>query len=136
MSDSPFIDGNAPKPGGKQSDAARQEWEQTEKPKKLIGMVALVVLIIAQLLFCGGLFRISTPVLAQLPWLFPSYWGYAAAAGAVEVNTNSPLAPQTRGAAIWDATGSNVVLACSAMLLVATVLVTYTMSRLQLQRRR
>jgi ABC-type multidrug transport system ATPase subunit/pSer/pThr/pTyr-binding forkhead associated (FHA) protein len=99
-------------------------------------MPPLVVLIIAQLVFCGGLFRISTPVLAQLPWLFPSYWGYAAAAGAVEVNTNSPLAPQTRGAAIWDATGSNVVLACSAMLLVATVLVTYTMSRLQLQRRR
>lgn len=61
MSDSPFIDGNAPKPGGKQSDAAKQEWEQTEKPKKLIGMVALVVLIIGGGIGMAVLMKVTSP---------------------------------------------------------------------------
>ncbi|MEE3852252.1 ATP-binding cassette domain-containing protein [Gordonia sp. LSe1-13] len=99
-------------------------------------MPPLVVLVLAQLVFCGGLFRLSAPVLAQLSWLFPSYWGYAGAASAVDLNRISPLAPQTDGAALWEPTGSNVVLAYSALLLIATILVVYTASRLQLDRRR
>lgn len=61
MSDSPFIDGNAPKPGGEQSDAAKQEWEQTEKPKKLIGMVALVVLILVGGVGMAVLMKATSP---------------------------------------------------------------------------
>jgi len=45
MSQSPFIDGRSPRPGGKESDSAKKEWEQTEKPKKLIGFVLLLVVV-------------------------------------------------------------------------------------------
>ncbi len=45
MSESPFIDGRSPRPGGKDSESAKKEWEQTQKPKKLIGFVLLLLVV-------------------------------------------------------------------------------------------
>ena len=61
MSDNPFIDGNAPKAGGKESESARQEWEQTEKPKKFVGMIALVVLIVGGGIGMAVLMKATAP---------------------------------------------------------------------------
>ncbi|MCX2967189.1 ATP-binding cassette domain-containing protein, partial [Gordonia aquimaris] len=65
-------------------------------------MPPLVIAIIAQLVFCGGLFRLTTPVVAQLSWLFPSHWGYALAAAAVDLPTIAPGAPQTHDAVLFE----------------------------------
>ncbi|AZG46869.1 ATP-binding cassette domain-containing protein [Gordonia insulae] len=93
-------------------------------------MPPLVIIVISQLVFCGGLFRLTTPGLAQLSWVFPSYWGYAGAASAVDLNRISPLAPQTAGAMLWEPGALNSTLSFSALLLIATVLVSYTVGRL------
>ncbi len=61
MSKTPFIDGDAPRPGGKESEAAKQEWEQTEKPKKLIGMVLLAVLIVGGGIGMAFLMKATAP---------------------------------------------------------------------------
>ncbi len=51
----------------------------------------LIVLSMAQLVFTGGLVRLpGTPVLAQLSYLSPSRWGYAAAAATLDLDTLSP----------------------------------------------
>lgn len=46
MSDSPFIEGNAPKPGGKGSDKPATEWKSTESPKKMVGFAAFIVVVL------------------------------------------------------------------------------------------
>jgi hypothetical protein len=47
-------------------------------------MPALVALVMAQLVFCGGLFTIAGRVgLEQLSWLLPARFGYAAGAATV-----------------------------------------------------
>ncbi len=97
-------------------------------------MPLLVIVVISQLVFCGGLFRLTAPVLAQLSWLFPSYWGYAAAGAAVDINAVAPLAPQTTDAVVWEPVVGNVTLSYSALLLIATLLVAVTASRLALTR--
>ncbi|RPA12505.1 ATP-binding cassette domain-containing protein [Gordonia sp. OPL2] len=97
-------------------------------------MPPLVILVISQLVFSGGLFRLTTPGLAQLSWLFPSYWGYATSAGAVDLTAIAPLAPQTAGAAIWEPTLLNATLGYSVLLLMSVVLVSYTVGRLTRER--
>ncbi|MCF3940672.1 ATP-binding cassette domain-containing protein [Gordonia sp. GW1C4-4] len=99
-------------------------------------MPPLVIAIIAQLVFCGGLFQLTTPVVAQLSWLFPSHWGYALAAGAVDLPTIAPAAPQTHDTALFTPNLSSLVLSGSALLLTATVLITYTSTRLNPTARR
>jgi len=42
MADGPFIEGNAPKPGGKGSEKPAEEWKSTEKPKKTVGFIAFI----------------------------------------------------------------------------------------------
>ena len=50
-------------------------------------MPLLVLVIMAQLLMSGGLFPVKgSPVLAQLSWLSPSRWGFAAGASVVDLN--------------------------------------------------
>ncbi|MFT3715131.1 MAG: ATP-binding cassette domain-containing protein [Gordonia sp. (in: high G+C Gram-positive bacteria)] len=97
-------------------------------------MPPLVIVVIAQLVFCGGLFRLTAPVIAQLSWLFPSYWGYAGAAMSTDLRANAPLAPQTKDMGLWDPTVADAVLATSALMLIATALITYIASRLRLPR--
>ncbi|MFW0794763.1 FHA domain-containing protein [Gordonia sp. CPCC 205515] len=98
-------------------------------------MPPLVIVIIAQIVFSGGLFHLSTPGLAQLSWIFPSYWGYAAAAQAVDLNRLAPQPPADREA-LWDPTIAHTVI-CYGMLGVLTlVLLAFTYSRLRLARSR
>jgi hypothetical protein len=50
-------------------------------------MPLLVLLTMGQLVFSGGLFPVAgTPVIAQLSWLIPARWGYAAVASAINAN--------------------------------------------------
>ena len=56
------------------------------------GMPLLVLLIMVQLILCGGLFEVSDrPVLDQLAWLVPSRWGFSMTAA------TAGLADYTRG---------------------------------------
>lgn len=94
-------------------------------------MPPLVILVIAQLVFCGGLFRLTAPVVTQLQVIFPAYWGYAGGAMAVDLRANSPLAPQGKDLTLWDPEPLNALLAASSLLLMATVLVAYVARRLR-----
>ncbi|GAC70294.1 FHA domain-containing protein [Gordonia soli] len=98
-------------------------------------MPPLVIIVISQLVFCGGLFRLSTPGLEQLSWIFPSYWGYTASAAAVDLNRIAPLAPQTRDATLWAPEPENLGLAFGVLVLMAMILAGVTYSRLRLRRR-
>jgi ABC transport system ATP-binding/permease protein len=57
-------------------------------------MPLLVLVIMIQLVLCGGLFAVDgRPVLEQLSWFVPARWGFSMAAATVD------LAPLVRGAA-------------------------------------
>jgi ABC-type multidrug transport system ATPase subunit/pSer/pThr/pTyr-binding forkhead associated (FHA) protein len=57
------------------------------------GMPLLVLLIMMQLILCGGLFEIhNRPVLDQLAWLVPSRWGFSMVAATTRL-TNAAHAP-------------------------------------------
>lgn len=50
-------------------------------------MPPLVLLVMGQLVLCGGLFPLAgRPVLEQLAWFAPARWGYAAAASTTDLN--------------------------------------------------
>ena len=68
MSDSPFIEGNAPKPGGKGSDKPAQDWKATETPKKTVYFVAFVVIVLLAgvgMVFVLGSSQEEEPVLEE-----------------------------------------------------------------------
>ena len=68
-------------------------------------MPLLVLVIMAQLLMSGGLFAVNgAPVLAQLSWLVPARWAFAAAAGTT--NLNAITAPPHDG--LWAHSGGTV----------------------------
>ncbi|GLZ29146.1 hypothetical protein Lesp02_13360 [Lentzea sp. NBRC 105346] len=57
-------------------------------------MPVLVVLVMAQLVLCGGMIPVTgRPVLEQLSWLAPARWGYAAGASTVDIRTVVPGVP-------------------------------------------
>ena len=52
----------------------------------------LVVLVMAQLVLCGGLFELDGQVvMEQVSWLFPTRWGLAAGASTVDLQTMIPV---------------------------------------------
>lgn len=54
-------------------------------------MPPLVLLVMGQLVMCGGLFPVDgRGLLPALSWAFPTRWGYAAAASTVDLNNVSP----------------------------------------------
>lgn len=57
-------------------------------------MPPLVIVVMVQLVFCGGLFKLDGIGLEQLSWIFPSFWGYVAAAGSVDLYNINVAAPQ------------------------------------------
>lgn len=76
----------------------------------------LVVVLMAQLLFSGGLFPLhGRPGLEQLAWLSPARWGFAAAASV----TGASRMPGYRGDPLWRHTASTFVFDI-VMLLVIT----------------
>jgi ABC-type multidrug transport system ATPase subunit/pSer/pThr/pTyr-binding forkhead associated (FHA) protein len=59
-------------------------------------MPLLVLITMGQLVFSGGLFAIAgAPVVAQLSWLIPARWGFAALASAINFNTLSRFGDPT-----------------------------------------
>ncbi|WP_433613070.1 FHA domain-containing protein [Prescottella agglutinans] len=93
----------------------------------------LVVTIMAQLVMCGGLITITgRAVLEQVAWLFPSRWGFAAAASTVDLVTN---ATGTEPDTLWQHTGSWWLLSIAMLVLISCVLAAVTYSRLRLRRR-
>jgi len=120
--------------------AAVRSNEQTMPP--------LVIVVMVQMVFCGGLFPISTEGAKQLAWLFPSYWGYATAAQAVNlpVTAEQGRAPQVQPVddgdqnspilySIWEPTVANAALAYGVLLLMSVLLILFIYSRLRLKRR-
>ncbi|MDH6678734.1 ABC-type multidrug transport system ATPase subunit/pSer/pThr/pTyr-binding forkhead associated (FHA) protein [Rhodococcus sp. LBL1] len=92
----------------------------------------LVVTIMAQLVMSGGLITITgRAVLEQVAWLFPSRWGFAAAASTVDLVTN---ATGTEPDTLWQHTGSWWLLSIAMLVLISCVLAVVTYSRLRLRR--
>ena len=99
-------------------------------------MPPLVVVVMVQLVFCGGLFPLAGRVgLEQLSWIFPARWGYAAAANAVDLRAVSPSSPSTQKETIWDQTVANAALAYGAMTVIALILAWFTYRRLVLKKK-
>ncbi|MBJ8347145.1 FHA domain-containing protein [Antrihabitans sp. YC2-6] len=95
-------------------------------------MPMLVVTIMVQLVMCGGLITITgRAVLEQLSWLFPSRWGFAAAASTVDLRTN---ATGTEPDTLWQHSASWWLLSVGVLALISGVLAVFTYSRLRLRR--
>lgn len=100
------------------------------------GMPLLVLVIMIQLIFCGGLFAVyDRPVLEQLSWFVPARWGFSMTAattdlGAITRGTPDPLWDHTVSAWVTDA---GLLLAIAIVL---TGLLVYQLSRLDPPRSR
>ncbi|WP_082275211.1 hypothetical protein, partial [Mycobacterium persicum] len=99
------------------------------------GMPLLVLVVMAQLVLCGGMFAVNgRPPLEQLAWLSPSRWAYAMAAATVGVNFLHPGAEDP----LWDHDRSNWLTAagmCAALAVVLVLLLAVRLKRLDPQRK-
>lgn len=87
------------------------------------GMPLLVLVVMAQLVLCGGMFGVrGRPPLEQLAWLSPSRWAYAMAASTVDLNDLRRTAGGDQDP-LWDYQVSSWLLAAGACLVQAIVLV-------------
>ncbi|MGV0474955.1 ABC transporter permease, partial [Mycobacterium kansasii] len=87
------------------------------------GMPLLVLVVMAQLVLCGGMFGVKgRPPLEQLAWLSPSRWAYAMAAATVDLNDLRRTAGGDQDP-LWDYKVSSWLLAAGACLVQAIVLV-------------
>jgi ABC-type multidrug transport system ATPase subunit len=90
------------------------------------GMPLLVLMIMVQLIFCGGLFEVhGRPVLEQLAWLAPARWAFAMAASTTELGrldrgTVDPL--WEHDAVVWAADAVILLGMAAALTGVAAVL--------------
>ncbi|MDN5857580.1 MAG: ATP-binding cassette domain-containing protein [Pseudonocardia sp.] len=84
-------------------------------------MPPLVVIVMAQLILCGGLFPVrGRAVLEQLSWLAPSRWGYAMGAATLELGKIPPPSDDplwNHSVATWS--GDLLALATLGVVLVA-----------------
>jgi ABC-type multidrug transport system ATPase subunit/pSer/pThr/pTyr-binding forkhead associated (FHA) protein len=99
------------------------------------GMPLLVLMVMAQLVFSGGLFALhGRPVLEQLAWLAPSRWAFAMTAATSQLTKLSRDDPDPlweHSANVWSA--EVMILAGMAIVLVAVI--AYRLVRLDPQRR-
>ncbi|MCQ4121882.1 FHA domain-containing protein [Rhodococcus tibetensis] len=97
-------------------------------------MPMLVVAIMVQLVMCGGMITITgRAVLDQLSWLFPSRWGFAAAASTTDLSTYSP---GTEDDPLWQHAPSWWLLNIAMLVVIGVVLAVFCYSRLRLRRPR
>ncbi|QTJ69841.1 FHA domain-containing protein [Rhodococcus sp. ZPP] len=97
-------------------------------------MPMLVIAIMVQLVMCGGMITITgRAVLDQLSWLFPSRWGFAAAASTADLRTNSP---GTEDDPLWQHVPSWWLFSIGMLVLIGVVLAIVSYSRLRLRRPR
>ncbi|MFV8320238.1 FHA domain-containing protein [Mycobacterium sp. 23] len=95
------------------------------------GMPLLVVVVMAQLVLCGGMFPVKDRIpLEQLSWLSPSRWAYAMAASTVDLNDLRRTAGGDQDP-MWDYDVSSWLVAAAACLVQAAVLVLFAVVRLR-----
>lgn len=96
-------------------------------------MPLLVVTVMVQLVLSGGLIPITgRAVLAQLSWLSPSRWGYAATASTADLRAKDPTAEAD---VLWQHAPSWWLLSAGMLLLLGIVYATFTYTRLRLRAR-
>lgn len=94
-------------------------------------MPPLVIVIMVQLVFCGGQFPLAgRTFLEEFSWLFPARWGFAAAATSVDLPTVSPGTPAIADEYLWEHTGSSLLLSFGMMTLFGALFLAYTYRRL------
>jgi hypothetical protein len=102
------------------------------------GMPLLVLVVMAQLILCGGLFPVQGRVpLEQLAWLSPSRWAYAMAASTVDLNDLRRSAGGDQDP-LWDYKVSSWLIAagaCLAQAIVLVILIAIRLRRLDPQRK-
>ena len=97
-------------------------------------MPPLVVVVMVQLVFCGGLFALHGRMgLEQLAWLVPARWGYAAAASTVEVQWTTPGAA-TEDEPMWKHDLATLGVSYGVLGAIALLLMVFIYSRLRLKR--
>jgi ABC-type multidrug transport system ATPase subunit len=95
--------------------------EQTTPP--------LVVAVMAQLVLCGGVIPVTGRVLLeQLSWIAPARWGYAAAAGTVDLTNVAAGAPDD---VLWSHHPLPWLLSMLVLLILATIFAGLTLRMLR-----
>ncbi len=95
-------------------------------------MPMLVVMIMIQLVMAGGLIPVTgRPGLEQLSWLFPSRWGYAAAASTVDIKL---LFRKAEDDSLWNHEPGVWALDISLLVVITVILAVITWSRLRLKK--
>jgi len=90
------------------------------------GMPLLVLVVMAQLVLCGGMFAVKDRVpLEQLAWLSPSRWAYAMAAATIDLNDMRRNLGGTQDP-LWSHKISSWWIAAGALAVQAVVLVILT----------
>ncbi len=92
------------------------------------GLPPLALAVIAQLIYCGGLFAVSSP----LAWLMPSRWAYAMAASTVDINGLRKMTTGTGMDPLWDTTATAWLFAlgmCGVLAVVLIILLALQVSR-------
>jgi ABC transport system ATP-binding/permease protein len=102
------------------------------------GMPPLVLVVMAELVLCGGMFGVKGRVpLEQLAWLSPSRWAYAMAASTVDLNDLRRTAGGDEDP-MWDYKASSWLIAagaCAVQALVLVILLAIRLRRLDPQRK-
>ena len=102
------------------------------------GMPLLVLVVMAELVLCGGMFGVKGRVpLEQLAWLSPSRWAYAMGASTVDLNDLRRTAGGDQDPLWDDKVGSwlTALGACTAQALVLVILLAIQLRRLDPQRK-
>ena len=94
-------------------------------------MPLLVLVVMAQLVLCGGMFAVKDRIpLEQLAWFSPSRWAYAMAASTVDLNDLRRTGGGDQDP-MWDYDVSSWLIAATACAVQAVVLVTLIVLRLR-----
>ena len=84
------------------------------------GMPLLVLVIMVQLILCGGLFAVyGRPVLEQISWLVPARWGFSMTAATTDLTAITRGAPDPS----WAHTASAWLLDAGFLLIIAVALI-------------
>lgn len=104
-------------------------------------MPPLVIVVMVQLVFCGGLFPLTGAGVSQLSWIFPAYWGYTAAAQAVDLPKINPEAGQIKVMQdepakypLWEPTMAHMLLTYGVLIGMGLLLFALIYSRLRLRK--
>ena len=94
-------------------------------------MPLLVVTVLVEVVLSGGIIRLNDMAgLAQLAWLSPSRWGFAAVASTVNLNAVTPPPPGNTPDPLWNHTPATWFLDMGMQLALTVILAALTWWRL------